>query len=62
MPYKNKLLNFINDTAGNMAIMTAVMLPVLLVGIGAAVTISDATTKKSKLPVSYTHLTLPTKA
>ena len=29
--------------------MTALMLPVLLVGIGAAVTISDATSKKAKL-------------
>ena len=58
MPYKNKLLNFINDTAGNVAMMTALMLPVLLVGIGAAVTISDATSKKAKLQMHADAMSL----
>jgi len=58
VPYKNKLLNFINDTAGNVAMMTALMLPVLLVGIGAAVSISDATNKKAKLQMHVDAMSL----
>ena len=58
MAYKNKLLNFINDTVGNMAIMMALMLPVLLVGIGAAVTISDATNKKANLQMHADAMSL----
>ena len=58
MPYKNKLLNFINDTAGNMVIMTALISPVLLVGIGAAVTILDTTNKKAKLQMHADAMSL----
>lgn len=51
MTLKNKLLSFINDRSGNVAILAAMTTPVLLMAIGAALTLSDATSKKSKLQI-----------
>ena len=58
MVYKNKLLNFVNDTSGNIAIMAAVMIPILLITIGAAVTLSDTTNRKSKLQIHADAMSL----
>lgn len=49
MAYRDKVLNFVNDRSGNVAVLTAFVLPVLLVGIGAAVSYSDGLSSRTKL-------------
>ena len=44
-----KLRKYLSDTSGNIAIVSAVVMPVMLIGIGAAVTFSDADNKKVSL-------------
>lgn len=46
---KTLLSKYISETSGNIAVMTAVTLPVLLIGIGVAVTFADADERKVTL-------------
>ena len=49
MTYKNTVSQFINDRSGNMILVAAIVVPVLLMGIGAAVSYSDGVNKRTKL-------------
>lgn len=49
MTYKNTVSQFINDRSGNMILVAAIVVPVLLMGIGAAVSYSNGVNKRTKL-------------
>ena len=58
MNIKSKLLNFVSETSGNIAIMSAISLPVLLGVVGVAVTMADVNGRESKLQNHSDNLSL----